>query len=140
MQSKTKIGLWVLGIIVIGWIVVMASSSGKNPTVDTTVNTITVQPNEESMPAEVPATSETSVEKTYTIADVSTHNSASNCWTVVSGNVYDLTSWISRHPGGEKAILSICGKDGTVAFTGQHSGQEKPEKQLATFLLGPLTE
>lgn len=74
----------------------------------------------------------------YTMAQVATHNSAASCWAVVDGKVYNLTSWISNHPGGQQAILSLCGKDGTAAFQDQHGGDSKPTAQLAKFLLGPL--
>jgi cytochrome b involved in lipid metabolism len=74
----------------------------------------------------------------YTSAQVATHNNSKDCWAAVNGNVYNLTSWISKHPGGEQAILSICGKDATVAFNGQHGGQTKPENILSTFFIGTL--
>ncbi len=86
-----------------------------------------------------PAVSLTSAEKVYTLADVILHNSEASCWSVVNDKVYDLTAWISKHPGGSKAILSICGKDGTSAFIGQHEGDSKPEEKLTTFYVGALT-
>lgn len=73
-----------------------------------------------------------------TAAQVSTHNSAQSCWTSISGNVYDLTAWINQHPGGKSAILRLCGVDGTAAFNGQHGGQGRPERELATFKVGAL--
>ncbi len=76
----------------------------------------------------------------YTEAIVATHNSEASCWSIIDGNVYDLTSFIGDHPGGERNILKICGKDGTSAFMGQHGGESRPENTLAGFLLGPLTE
>jgi cytochrome b involved in lipid metabolism len=74
----------------------------------------------------------------YTIAQVASHNSSTDCWSAIGGNVYDLTSWISRHPGGKQAIISLCGVDGSAAFTKQHGGQGRPASELATFLIGPL--
>lgn len=74
----------------------------------------------------------------YTMTDVAKHNYASSCWAAINGNVYDLTSWISQHPGGPERILSICGTDGSAAFNGQHSGQAQPANELKNFLLGPL--
>jgi cytochrome b involved in lipid metabolism len=79
-------------------------------------------------------------EKTYTLADFSIHNSKESCWSIVNGKVYDLTPWISKHPGGESAILSICGKDGTDNFISQHEGDKKPEAKLATFYIGVLAQ
>jgi cytochrome b involved in lipid metabolism len=72
----------------------------------------------------------------YTLADVKDHGSATDCWSIVGSNVYDLTSWINKHPGGKKAILSICGKDGTEAFHTQHDGEPRPEQILATYQVG----
>lgn len=74
----------------------------------------------------------------YTLGEVALHKDATSCWTAIEGKVYNLTSWIHEHPGGAKAILSICGKDGTASFNDQHGGQAKPAKELAEFLLGDL--
>lgn len=102
----------------------------------------TVETTQEATTTTTTATGTTSVPTktagTYTMADVSSHSNASSCWTIISGTVYDLTKWIGAHPGGERAILSICGKDGTAAFEGQHGGQGRPEQMLATFKIGVL--
>lgn len=84
-----------------------------------------------------PSTASTST-PSYTIAQVATHNKSTDCWVAVNGNVYNLTSWIARHPGGQQAILGICGKDATVTFENQHDGQPKPEAMLSTFLIGKI--
>jgi len=73
-----------------------------------------------------------------TMADVAKHASSSDCWAAISGNVYDLTSWISQHPGGSGPIVGMCGQDGTAGFEGQHAGQGRPAQELANFLVGPL--
>ena len=77
-------------------------------------------------------------EKTYTMEEVAKHNSKESCWTVIRGEVYDLTNWIDKHPGGADKILKICGKDGTDLFVRQHGGKEKPEKILESFEIGVL--
>ncbi len=74
----------------------------------------------------------------YTLTQVATHNSQTDCWTVVNGSVYNITSYITRHPGGVRAISSICGKDGTSTFDDQHGGQSRPENTLSSFLVGSL--
>lgn len=80
----------------------------------------------------------TGQEGTYTLADVASHSTPSDCWTVVEGTVYDVTAWIDRHPGGAASIESMCGIDATAAFTGQHDGQRRPAEELATFAIGTL--
>ena len=77
-------------------------------------------------------------QKTYTMADVQAANTPEKCWSAINGNVYDLTAWINKHPGGDKNILKICGKDGSTAFNGQHGGQAKPAQVLAGFEIGVL--
>jgi cytochrome b involved in lipid metabolism len=76
--------------------------------------------------------------KLYTTQTVAMHNTKSSCWTIVNGNVYDITKYITQHPGGESRIMSVCGTNGTSAFEGQHGGDSRPENTLAKFLLGPL--
>ena len=78
--------------------------------------------------------------KTFTMTEVASHNSASSCYTAVNGSVYDVTNWINQHPGGAGAILSMCGKDSTSAFEGQHGGQRRPESELASFKIGTLAQ
>ncbi len=77
---------------------------------------------------------------TYAMADVAAHNSGASCWTAINGGVYDVTSWIKQHPGGQQAILSLCGTDGSAAFNGQHGGQARPASELATFKIGTLAQ
>lgn len=75
----------------------------------------------------------------YTMADVRANSTKSKCWTVIDKKVYDLTNWISAHPGREAPILFLCGKDGTNSFKAQHANESNPLARLASFLLGPLT-
>ena len=74
----------------------------------------------------------------YTKEEVAQHATESSCWSIVNGDVYDLTSYISKHPGGSRNILRICGKDGTSAFEGQHGGESRPERTLEGYKIGPL--
>jgi len=73
-----------------------------------------------------------------TAAVVAQHNSRTSCWTSINGSVYDLTSWIPKHPGGEQAILQLCGTDGSAKFNRQHGGDSAKESVLAGFRVGVL--
>ena len=75
---------------------------------------------------------------TITFAEVATHNSPSDCWSAIDGKVYNLTTWINKHPGGAVVIKALCGKDGSAGFSGQHQGQRRPAEELARFYLGDL--
>ena len=76
----------------------------------------------------------------YTMTQVRANNTARSCWTVIDDVVYDLTKWISNHPGGSSAILFLCGTDGTNAFSAQHQNQPRPAIRLDTYRLGPLNK
>lgn len=76
---------------------------------------------------------------TYTLADVESHASSSDCWAAVDNNVYDLTDWISQHPGGERAIEGLCGTDATQAFANQHGSNEQAQAALAEYEIGTLS-
>lgn len=77
---------------------------------------------------------------TYTSTQIATHAVESNCWASVGGNVYDLTSWVSRHPGGSKAIISLCGIDATSKFEKVHGGSSAAKAALALLKIGTLVQ
>jgi cytochrome b involved in lipid metabolism len=85
-----------------------------------------------------PSTSEAPATKGFTRAEVAAKNSNSACWTIVGNKVYDLTQWISRHPGGSSSIASLCGIDGTSRFRGQHGSSGRPNSQLDSYYIGDL--
>lgn len=80
----------------------------------------------------------TPTDNSYTMIDVQNRNSVDNCWTVVRGQVYDLTDFIVKHPGGADAVLQLCGVDGTDKFVGQHGGSKLQESTLEGYLIGNL--
>lgn len=85
-------------------------------------------------------TPSTSATKTFTMAQVSTHHTASDCYTAINGVVYDLSPFIASHPGGVSAISQLCGIDGAALFQAQHGGQGKPEQELASLKIGVLAK
>lgn len=75
---------------------------------------------------------------TYTAQQVSQHNTAINCWTIVNNKVYNLTSYISQHPGGQSAILGLCGIDASTTFNAKHGSSSAANAALATLYVGDL--
>lgn len=90
--------------------------------------------------AQTPAPTPTAQTAGITKAQVATHNSRASCWSTINGSVYDLTSWIPNHPGGEEGILKICGVDGSALFNGKHGGAAKQATILAGFKIGALAQ
>lgn len=74
----------------------------------------------------------------YYLSEVSKHNSSADCWVAIDGAVYDLTSFITRHPGGSAVISNLCGTDATMAFQSQHAKQAVPRAELEKLLVGTL--
>ena len=37
-------------------------------------------------------------------------------WIVIDGKIYDVSSFMKRHPGGENIMSSYIGQDATVSF------------------------
>ena len=59
-------------------------------------------------------------------------------WVIIKGKVYDVTSYVDEHPGGE-SILKNAGKDSTVGFHGpQHPS--RVFQIIEDFLIGELIE
>ena len=88
--------------------------------------------------APAPAQKPVSTNLPLTLDEVKKHNSADDCWSIIDGNVYDLTNWVESHPGGNERITAICGKDGTSSFLGKHSNSNSAKSQLTRFELGKL--
>lgn len=114
---------------------------GALPPVPTSTPTPTPTPTAtpSPTPTATPSPTPTVAKSGYTMADVRANATPAKCWTAIDGNVYDLTRWISSHPGGASPIRFLCGIDGTNAFKAQHANQSSPMARLSSYLLGPLT-
>lgn len=75
---------------------------------------------------------------TIAMADLAAHGTQADCWVGIEGNVYDLTAYLDKHPGGSDKIVGLCGTDGTSAFTGEHGSEQKPAAVLAGAQIGVL--
>jgi Cytochrome b5-like Heme/Steroid binding domain/Bacterial Ig-like domain (group 2) len=74
----------------------------------------------------------------YTLADVAKHKTQTDCWIILNTTkVYNVSAYISLHPGGTNAIASLCGADATAAFNAV--GHNATAVALeATYLIGNL--
>ena len=122
----------------------VAVKASAKPTVTPTAKpAVSAAPTASASAAAKPSVTPTvaaTVAASYTMAQVSANKSAAKCWSVINGDVYDLTKWISAHPGGAGAILSLCGTDGTQDFNAMHRSQGRPISVLGNYLLGPLAK
>ncbi|MEN9524568.1 MAG: hypothetical protein RL536_637 [Candidatus Parcubacteria bacterium] len=125
--------IFVIIVVVIALVITFAFFTDENSQSASTQNTYSVE--KETLNSNIPSSSNN---VSYTLAEVAKHNKSTDCWTTINGGVYNVTPWIEKHPGGSEAIISLCGIDGSLAFNGQHGGQENPQKALASFKIGTL--
>ncbi|XP_021966243.1 cytochrome b5 reductase 4 [Folsomia candida] len=55
------------------------------------------------------------------LQELAKHNTKTDAWISIRGRVYDISWYISQHPGGVDPLLAYIGKDGTKAFNSIHS-------------------
>ena len=53
----------------------------------------------------------------YTREEVYQHRKPGDIWVILNGEVYNVTSWLRRHPGGPKVLGHYGGQDATVSKT-----------------------
>merc|ERR1719313_1940894 len=75
----------------------------------------------------------------FTLEEVAKHTTKGDCWVVVSGEVLNVTNFLSQHPGGELAILTFAGKDATEEFNMIHPPDVIP-KYAPDAIIGKLGE
>ncbi|PSK54725.1 cytochrome b5-like protein 1 [Elsinoe australis] len=54
--------------------------------------------------------------KELTYSDVAEHNTKKDLYVVVHDKVYNASSFVDEHPGGEEVMLDVGGQDATEAF------------------------
>ncbi|CAN4094421.1 unnamed protein product [Withania somnifera] len=68
-------------------------------------------------PKKVASNTQNKAVKTYSKAEVALHNKRTDCWIIIKDKVFDVTSYVEEHPGGD-AILDHAGDDSTEGFYG----------------------
>ena len=51
----------------------------------------------------------------YTRQEVTTHKTSKDCWIIIHGEVYNITGWLKKHPGGKNILMHYAGEDATVS-------------------------
>lgn len=113
------------------------AASGDSGTHDPAPTTDSTTTDSTTTDADPPTTTDAGT-PVHTLAEVAEHGSRESCWAAINGEVYDLTEWISQHPGGADRILSICGTDASAAFEDEHDDDRRPHQELANFKIGDL--
>ena len=72
----------------------------------------------------------------YTIMEISTHNTPDDCWIYANNNVYNVTKFIKKHPGGLNSIIKYAGKDCSIHYS-FHT--EKAKTEWKKYKIGEIT-
>ncbi len=138
-MKKVTLILLMIFFAVSGLIFILGSLNRQNNSntalnQNTIINTNSSSQTNTSPTTNTPTTNST---PTFTLADISSHNIRSNCYLAINNNVYDVSSYISFHPGGSSSITSNCGKEVTGIFSRIHSN--RAWDLLAKYKIGVLS-
>ncbi|KAF4440830.1 Nitrate reductase [Fusarium acutatum] len=77
-------------------------------------------------------------DRRITIDDLENHRGLdTGVWIAIAGNVYDISTFLSEHPGGDAILLDAAGTDVTEDFFDLHS--DEAEKLLPAYHIGRLS-
>ncbi|KAF2494488.1 cytochrome b5 [Lophium mytilinum] len=76
-------------------------------------------------------------DKEFTYSDVSAHSTKKDLYLVIHDKVYNTSSFVDEHPGGEEVLLDVGGQDATEAFEDVGHSDEAREI-LDGLLVGTL--
>lgn len=51
-----------------------------------------------------------------TPSELKQHRTPDDAWSAFGGKVYNITPYLAFHPGGEKELMRVAGRDGTKLF------------------------
>ena len=88
---------------------------------------------------------------TLNMQELSKHNNSSDCWMLISGKVYNITSFFGSHPGGDNTMTPTCGTDATDAYLtkdpyatsvngGRRTHSSNAISLLANYYLGDINQ
>lgn len=79
----------------------------------------------------------TKLEKKYTVEEISNHNKKNDCWIIIGKKIYDVTHFLSDHPGGDNIIITYAGRNCTDVFEDiGHS--HKATEMLNLYFVGSI--
>lgn len=76
----------------------------------------------------------------YTAAQISEHDSESDCWMAVGSTVYDATPYISEHPPGADSIVNGCGQVYTIESFEDINPHKNVSELLEPLYIGELAQ
>ena len=76
----------------------------------------------------------------FTEEDVAKHTTSSSCWIIRNGKVYDVTSFLDDHPGGDDYLLKYAGRDvgAVMKDPEEHEHSDSAYDMMEEFVIGRM--
>jgi hypothetical protein len=114
--------------------ILLPTTTTETPTTTTDIPTTTIL-----LPT-LPANVTDTINSGISLNTLQQHNSLTDCWVVFQSNVYDMTSWVPLHPGGEQIYVNLCGTNNfEAAFVNKHGSSKNSKFLQETTLIGPFS-
>jgi fatty acid desaturase len=77
--------------------------------------------------------------KVYYKNEIILHNTKEDCWVILFNQVYDISDFVKKHPGGTEILLSRAGEDASSFFQTRHGIKSPYLKHLEKYKIGELS-
>jgi len=148
MKKLSTVSLFIFGVVLTAVLTsgLVFYQNNKNTSSNSSTNTLS----ENLVKNEINKINPAGGTITLDIAEISKHNKSNDCWMLISGKVYDVTSYFGSHPGGNSTMSPTCGTDATAAYAtrdpyAKTSGtrvahSSKAKSLLENYYLGDLNQ
>jgi cytochrome b involved in lipid metabolism len=157
MKKLTTISLFIFGVIVTAILSagLVFYQNGKdiktaNSQVGSKISKTTNSQTSNKVSNTTKAVASSNKSLTLDMVEIAKHNKQSDCWMLINGKVYDITSFFGSHPGGNGTMISSCGRDATDAYmtkdpnatsnSGRSAHSQNAVSMLASYYLGDLNQ
>lgn len=76
----------------------------------------------------------------FTWEEIKKHTEQGDCWLTIQGKVYDISTFMTKHPGGRWILLGQAGQDATPAFLKTIHSEVAFEKMMELYIGDLATE
>ena len=122
MKKKVLIGIIIMSVLIIALAIFSGDNSNTNTTIsgNTVLSTIDFSSSDSNQ--DTTSAKSTSTQPLVSVEELKKHSQSSDCWISYKGKVYDVTTFLPKHPGSAAAIMPYCGtaSEFEKAFTAKH--------------------